>query len=194
MNKQCVQWTDELPRRIFNMNKIILDTNVPAKAAVAPELCPAEELKMQKACMEYIGELTKNKDKKLVLDLDHEIWKEYHTNVYGNSNMGKIFFKWLYEYYATILPEDNIKLHKDSEGKYQEFPYDEDTQEFDESDKKFVALSNAHQEKPPIIEAADGKWLGYEKSFAKYGIHIQFLDRDYAQKMYEQKILNKRAD
>lgn len=120
------------------MNKIILDTNVPAKAAVAPELCPAEELKMQKACMEYIGELTKNKDKKLVLDLDHEIWKEYHTNVYGNSNMGKIFFKWLYEYYATILPEDNIKLHKDSEGKYQEFPYDDDTQEFDESDKKFV--------------------------------------------------------
>ena len=95
------------------MSKIILDTNVPAKAAVAPEACPSEELKMQKACMEYIRELTKNKDKKLVLDLDHEIWKEYHTNVYGNSNMGKIFFKWLYEYYATILPEDNIKLHKD---------------------------------------------------------------------------------
>lgn len=176
------------------MDKIILDTNVPAKAAVSPESCPAEELKMQRACMKYIEELTENKNRKLVLDLDHEIWKEYHTNVYKNSNMGKIFFKWLYEYYATISPEDNIKLQKNSEGKYLDFPYDENTEEFDESDKKFVALANAHEEKPPIIEAADSKWIGFEECFAKYGIHIEFLDRDYAQKMYEQKILNKRVD
>ena len=42
-----------------------------------------------------------------------------------------------------------------------------------------------------IQKASDGKWLGYEDSFAKYGITIEFIDRDYAQKMYEQKILNK---
>ena len=176
------------------MNKIILDTNVPAKAAVSPATCPPEELKMQKACMEYIGELVKSKEKKLVLDLDHEIWKEYHNNVCNSSNIGKIFFRWLYEYYATISPEDHIKLNKGSDGKYVDYPYDVETQGFDESDKKFVALANAHQEKPPIIEAADGKWLGYEQSFAKYGIHIEFLDREYAKKMYEQKIVNKRSD
>ena len=51
---------------------------------------------------------------------------------------------------------------------------------FDESDKKFIALSNAHAEKPPIIEAPDGKWLGYEAAFAKYGIVIESLDREYA--------------
>lgn len=106
--------------------------------------------------------------------------------------MGKLFFRWLYQYYATILPQDHIELQKDENGQYINYPYDDDTKEFDESDKKFVALSNAHPEKPPIIEAADGKWLGYEDAFAKYGIHIEFLDRDYAQKMYEQKILSKR--
>jgi hypothetical protein len=173
------------------MSRIILDTNVPAKASVSPNSCPTEELNMQKACMEYVRALTQEKDKKLVLDLGHEIWKEYHNNICDNSNMGKLFFRWLHSYYATILPEDHIKLDRDENGRYIDYPYDDDTREFDESDKKFVALSNAHPEKPPIIEAADGKWLGYEKAFAKYGIHIEFLDRDYAQKMYEQKIISK---
>ena len=173
------------------MGRIILDTNVPAKAAVSPNACPMEELELQRACMEYIRMLTVEQDKKLVLDLDYEILKEYQNNVCKDSSMGKLFFRWLYNYYATILPQDHIKLKKDESGQYIDYPYDEDTKEFDESDKKFVALANAHFERPPIIEAADGKWLGYVKAFAKYGIHIKFLDIDYAQKMYEQKILNK---
>ncbi|WP_373212751.1 hypothetical protein [Ruminococcus sp. 5_1_39BFAA] len=176
------------------MNRIILDTNVPAKASVAPDSCPNEELKMQRACMEYVGKLTMGQEKKLVLDLGHEIWKEYHNNVCKDSNMGKLFFRWLYNYYAAILPQDHIKLDKDENGQYVDYPYDSETKEFDESDKKFVALANAHAEKPPIIEAADGKWLGYEEAFAKYGIHIEFLDREYAQKMYEQKILNRGSE
>lgn len=173
------------------MDRIILDTNVPAKASTPPEACPPEELEIQKSCMEYIRDLTHNTDRKLVLDLEHEIWNEYHNNVIQNSNIGKIFFRWLYEYYPTILPQDHIKMTRNAEGQYITYPYDEETKSFDENDKKFVALANAHPEKPPIIEGTDGKWLGYEAAFAKYGIHIEFLDRDYARKMYEQKILNK---
>lgn len=173
------------------MDRVILDTNVPAKASIAPQSCPIEELDMQEKCMEYIGELIRKNDKKLVLDLGYEIWKEYHNHVCKDTSMGRLFFKWFYEYCSTILPQDHIKLEKDQEGLYVDFPYDDETKNFDEADKKFVALSNAHSDKPPIIEASDGKWLGYEAAFAKYGIHIEFLDREYAQKMYEQKILNK---
>lgn len=173
------------------MRKIILDTNVPVKASVLPESCCVNELVMQKKCMEYINDLVNSKDSKIVLDMDFEILNEYRNNVSDKSNMGKIFFRWLYNYYSHIQPEDNIKLVKDECGKYLKFPYDKDTKSFDESDKKFIALANAHREKPPIVEAADGKWLGYEEAFAKYGITIEFIDRDYAQKMYEQKILNK---
>lgn len=173
------------------MSKIILDTNVPTKASISPQLCHENELEMQKKCMKYIGDLVNNKETKLVLDADFEILKEYQNNVCKNSNMGKIFFKWLYNYYNQIQPEDIIKLEKNRSGQYMDFPYDDDTENFDESDKKFIALANAHAEKPPIIEAADGKWLGYEAAFAKYGIIIEFLDRKYAQRMYEQKILNK---
>lgn len=175
------------------MCRIVLDTNVPVKASIPPNECLAEELEMQKACMEYIRELTIKQDKKLVLDMNFEILKEYENNVLKNSNMGKLFFKWLYGYYSKILPEDIIKLEKNQSGEYINYPYDDETKGFDESDKKFVALANAHPDKPPIIEAADGKWLGYESAFAKYGIHIEFLDRKYAQKMYEKKIIKKRS-
>ena len=141
--------------------------------------------------MEYIENLINGKNTKLVLDAGYEILKEYERNVCKNSNMGILFYRWLYSYYGKIQPEDLIKLEKNNDGQYIDFPYDEHTKNFDESDKKFIALANAHYEKPPIIEAADGKWLGYEEAFAKYGISIEFLDRDYAKRMYEQKILNK---
>ncbi len=173
------------------MRKIILDTNVPVKASVSPESCSVNKLVMKKKCMEYINDLVNSKDTKIVLDMDFEILNEYRNNVSDKSNMGKIFFGWLYNYYSDIQPEDNIKLMKNEYGQYLSFPYDKDTESFDESDKKFIALANSHKDKPPFVEASDGKWLGYEDSFAKYGITIEFIDRDYAQKMYEQKILNK---
>ena len=173
------------------MSKIILDTNVPVKASVLSADCPLDELEMQRACIEYIGKLVQNQKIKLVLDLDYEILKEYRNNICKSSPMGNIFLKWLNNYLCTISPEDFLKLERNVNGQYKDYPYDEVTKDFDESDKKFVALANAHTEKPPIIEAADGKWLGYETAFAKYGIRIEFLDRNYAQRMYEQKILNK---
>ena len=180
-----------MKRQNRRMSKIVLDTNVPTIASISPQLCQDKELVMQKKCVEYIGNLVKCKETKLVLDADFEILKEYQKNVCKNSNIGKIFFKWLYSYYNQIQPEDIVKLQKNKFGQYIDFPYDENTKNFDESDKKFIALSNAHAEKPPIIEASDGKWLGYEAAFAKYGIVIEFLDREYAQRMYEKKIVNK---
>lgn len=58
--------------------------------------------------------------------------------------------------------------------------------------RKFVALSRTHSEHPPIIEAADGKWLGFKEVFEEYGVHIEFLDMDYAAMMYNRKVADKR--
>lgn len=60
------------------------------------------------------------------------------------------------------------------------------------ADRKFVALAMSHDEKPPIIQAADGKWLEYVEKLKEYGIHIEFLDQDYAESKYKKKILDKR--
>lgn len=87
-----------------------------------------------------------------------------------------------------------VKLDKDEEGNYHMFPLEERTQEFDISDRKFVALSYTHSEHPPIVEAADGKWLGFKEVFEEYGIHIEFSDMNYANMMYDRKVLNKRRN
>ena len=77
--------------------KVILDTNVHAKAATAPNRCPKEELIVQKNCMDYVYGLIKGKTK-LVLDADYVIFREYQNNVDNTSSMGKLFFKWIYQY------------------------------------------------------------------------------------------------
>ena len=59
--------------------------------------------------------------------------------------------------------------------------------------EKFIALARSHNENPPIIEAADGKWLQFVETLKKYNIEIKFLDIDYAQKMYKKKICKKRS-
>lgn len=174
-------------------DKVIMDTNVPAKAAALPQECRDEELDMQKACMEYVREFTKNPESKLVLDFDYEILKEYQDNIPSDTEMGRIFFKWLYNYLGSMDFEDWVKLEKDENGNYMMFPLETRTKDFDLSDRKFVALSRAHMEHPPIIEAADGKWLGFREVFEQYGVHIEFLDMDYATLLYERKVINKRG-
>lgn len=76
---------------------------------------------------------------------------------------------------------DMIKLEKENES-YVAFPDDKELEEFDLADRKFVALARSHNEHPPIIEAADGKWLQFVEALKKYNIEIKFLDMDYAQK------------
>ncbi len=48
---------------------------------------------------------------------------------------------------------------------------------FDPADRKFIAVANAHPEKPPVLESADSKWLGWEPRLNVCGIRIEFLCR-----------------
>ena len=172
--------------------KCIIDTNVPVKASCDPATCSLEELDMVNACIDFIHALIKDPDSKIVLDMDREILGEYEHNV-ENKGMGNQFFSWLYTYVNQMdIVADMIKLEKENES-YVAFPDDKELEEFDLADRKFVALARSHNEHPPIIEAADGKWLQFVEALKKYNIEIKFLDMDYAQKMYVKKIANKRS-
>lgn len=173
-------------------DKIIMDTNVAAKAATPQEECKPEEWNMQEQCIEFIREFTKNIDSQLVLDFDYEIIKEYRNRIPDNTPIGKIFWRWFNSYIGKIPFENMAKLEKDADGNYIMFPLEKRTEEFDKSDRKFVALARTHNEHPPIIEAADGKWLGFKDVFSEYGVHIEFLDNAYAEMMYDRKVVNKR--
>jgi len=72
--------------------------------------------------------------------------------------------------------------------KFEEFPADQALEDdFDPDDRKFVAVANAHPEKPPILEAADSKWLGWEAKLALHGIRLEFLCRDELEAIRERK-------
>ena len=175
-------------------NKVIMDTNVPVKAATSVRDCKDEELEMQKQCIEYIKKFIDNPKSKLVLDIDYKILREYYNRIPNTTGLGKLFLKWLNSYKCRIAPEDNIHLDMDSEGNYVDFPLESRTEYFDWSDRKFIALARVHHEHPPVIQAADGKWYGYKDIFEEYGIHIEFLDEAYAEMMYKRKISEKRVN
>lgn len=169
-----------------------MDTNVAAKAATPLTECKDEELDVQQKCMRFIKSFVDNQESKLVLDAEYEIVREYRKRISMNTDIGKIFWRWFNAYISSISFEDYLKLDKDSEGNYVMFPLEERTKEFDLSDRKFVALSRTHPEHPTIVEATDGKWLGFKDVFEEYGVHIEFLDRDYAKMMYDRKVLGRR--
>lgn len=171
--------------------KCIMDTNVPVKASYPLSECREEELELVGACIEFIHDLINNPKSKLVLDMDWEILGEYKDKV-KDTDMGKQFFRWLYTYINQMdVINDMVKLER-QDNEYVVFPKDKKLEKFDRSDRKFIALALTHNEKPPIIQAADGKWLEFTEKFKEYGIHIKFLDMNYADSKYCKKIRDKR--
>lgn len=58
---------------------------------------------------------------------------------------------------------------------FESFPDDAELVNFDAPDRKFVAVANAHQAKPAILQAADSKWLDWSPALARHGVKVEFL-------------------
>lgn len=71
---------------------------------------------------------------------------------------------------------------------FVEFPDHEDLADVDPSDRKFVAVANAHRDKPPIIEATDSKWWGWKDALEECGITVEFVCLDQVEEVYRRKM------
>ena len=86
------------------------------------------------------------------------------------------------------LPDsDRVTISKDGDS-YKQFPKHEGLVNFDISDRKFVAVANAHPEKPPILQSTDCKWWGWKDALKEAGITVHFLCPEYVKTKYEEKI------
>jgi hypothetical protein len=47
--------------------------------------------------------------------------------------------------------------------------------DFDAPDRKFVAVAAAHADRPPILQAADSKWLDWQDALKEHGITVELL-------------------
>ncbi len=118
----------------------------------------------------------------VVLDDGWHILGEYQHKLDANKSPtpGSAFIKWLLQ--RQGMPQHvswvSITPTNQEETTFAEFPPDPALEAaFDPADRKFVAASYAHPEKPPIIESADSKWFGWEASLAAHGIHLEILCR-----------------
>ena len=160
------------------MEYLIIDTNVPLKAA---NIHPEDEIdrNCSKSCLSFIKALM-DSENIVVLDKGREIIKEYQKNIDINSadNVASQFLIWLLRNMMT----DKVDVHEITNignNTYKEFPDSPDLKGFDRSDRKFVALANAHPADPSIYNGSDTDWWNYKDALAREGIHIVFLSEEY---------------
>ncbi|MCV3300032.1 hypothetical protein [Pantoea ananatis] len=174
-------------------NNYILDTNVPktANLAVVGAGVTLENYNCVMSCISLLEKITSTKDKGLVLDALDEIFNEYRgqLNLGGAPGQGDAFMKWLHDNRWNFPEEDRVNITKHNDT-YVEFPEHQGLENFDISDRKFVAVSNAHPNKPCIYQAVDSKWWGWKNALAEVGIEVHFMDENYIQAIYQRKMGN----
>ena len=163
-------------------DKCLVDTNVPKNANLAtksdllsdvPDTCIEQCVLAVEHITTYGG---------LVLDDDGEIFAEYLANLSlgGEPGLGNAFARWVQNNQWNVNKVERVTITKYGES-YDEFPVHEGLIKFDISDRKFIAAANTHPSKPPVLQATDSKWWGWQDALAEVGITVNFLCPDYAE-------------
>ena len=171
------------------MTAIVIDTNVLLVA-------DGQGKHMSEECLiECVTRLERVRtSEQIVLDDGWFILGEYQNklDLNGQPTPGNAFVKRLLQEHqridwVTITPTNAEQTT------FKEFPLDSALEQaFDPADRKFVAASNAHPKKPPILEAADSKWLGWEAQLKVHGIKVEYLCRSELETIRERKTKKKR--
>lgn len=160
------------------MSAIIIDTNV---LLVANGLASQMSKRCQLACIDRLEKARTSET--VVVDQQYLILSEYHHKLNPNRRPpgpGDAFLRHILQNMATVrfVSSVNLTATNIEQTDFMEFPDDPDLREaFDPSDRKFVAACNAHSDKPPIVEAADSKWLEWEEKLATHNIRLEVLCR-----------------
>lgn len=122
----------------------------------------------------------------VALDDGFRILGEYQHKMDPNrgKGMGRAFLKWVLQNRGRCL---FIPLQEDEERGFSNFPADEDLRHFDPADRKFVAVATACPDRPPILQAADSKWLNWADALQRHGVEVKFLCLADLQRFRERK-------
>jgi hypothetical protein len=150
----------------------VIDTNVPIVANGHGE--PATV----RSCIEALRKLRESG--LVVLDDGFRIIQEYrrYLSATGQPGPGDAFFKWLWDNLYNTEHCNQIHITEHTDRGFCEFPDHPELSRFDPSDRKFVAVAAAHPERPPILQAADSKWIGFDDALRQCGVTIEFLSTD----------------
>lgn len=168
--------------------KCLVDTNVPVNANLATNPEPYSDVPDEcvLACIEAIEHIIKKRG--LVIDEGNEIFDEYRQqlSMKGQPGVGDRFMKWVHDNRWGLPDTDRVTITKNGES-YDQFPDHNGLNDFDNSDRKFIAVANTHPAKPPVLQATDSKWWGWKDALKEVGITVQFLCSDYVEAKYQEK-------
>jgi len=151
---------------------VVMDTNV---AIVANGRTQQAGISCVEAC---VATLIGLRDRhRMLLDDRGLILDEYRRNLSpsGQPGPGDAFFKWLWDNQGNPEHCRQVAVIPTGDGSFEEFPTDPDLEGFDRSDRKFVAVAIASQERPPILNASDTDWWGARAALSRHGIEVRFL-------------------
>ena len=125
-----------------------------------------------------------------MLDDRFRILIEYQnkTQPKKGNRPGDAFVKWALNNRCNIKHVDQVTLLEHDERGFESFPDDPELANFDASDRKFVAVSGAHPDKPSIAQAADSKWLDWAVALERHGIKVDFFCQADIQRFHTKKI------
>jgi hypothetical protein len=161
----------------------VVDTNVPltANSGVDP--------KCVLACVGAIRALMQSGH--IVIDDKFRIISEYKHKLSpsGQPGVGDAFLKWVLTNQTNPKRCTRVELtpQQHDPRDFEEFPSDEALAAFDPSDRKFVAVSCAHPERPPILQAVDSKWWGLREALESCGVNVHFLCPEHIQELHARK-------
>ncbi len=112
----------------------------------------------------------------VVLDDGRRILKEYLDNfpVRKQAGVGVAFMKWLLQNHANAACVHQVHIDETNPKEFAQFPDQVLQATFDPSDRKFAAVAATHPDKPPILQAADCKWVAWWQPLQAHGIEVRF--------------------
>jgi hypothetical protein len=169
--------------------KCLVDTNVPKTANLATQPDPDSDVPdaCVLACIEAVEHVIKKR--RLIIDAGDEIFDEYRQqlSMKAQPGVGDRFMKWVHDNRWSLPDGQRVIITRNGDS-YDGFPTHDDLNDFDGSDRKFVAVANVHAEKPPILQATDSKWWGWKDALAQVGISVRFLCPEYVKAKYAEKM------
>jgi hypothetical protein len=132
---------------------------------------------------------------RIAIDERFEIISEYQAKMKKPKGKGPgpgdAFVKWVLRNRTNAAKCDQVELREHNTRRYESFPEDEQLKNFDQSDRMFVAVSCAHPEHPPILEAADSKWLNWAEALKRHGVEVVFVCEDDIRRFQQRKAQKK---
>lgn len=153
------------------MNTVVIDTNL-LFVANQQHQDISEECVL--ACVQKLFRVQQQGI--VVIDDEYRLIREYGNKTNSNgSRVGDAFLKWLLQNQSNTVRVHQVSLTESVEDQFDEFPVHALQPQFDAPDRKFPAVANVHPDHPPILQAADCKWLNWWSALHAAGVVVDFI-------------------